>query len=95
TSDASPLVIARAFELDKGTFGQVDGVDSVYVIQLLGISDGDSTTEEARSIEDAFASQLDQGLASDLFQIFVSQVQQSAGVSLNEQALNAVHTNFQ
>ncbi|NCW16425.1 MAG: peptidyl-prolyl cis-trans isomerase [Rhodobacteraceae bacterium] len=95
TSDASPLVIARAFELDEGTFGQVDGVDSVYVIQLLGISDGDSTTEEARSIEDAFASQLDQGLASDLFQIFVSQVQQSAGVSLNEQALNAVHTNFQ
>ena len=95
TSDASPLVIARAFELDEGTFGQVDGVDSVYVIQLLGISDGDSTTEEARSIEDAFANQLDQGLASDLFQIFVSQVQQTAGVSLNEQALNAVHTNFQ
>ncbi|MGB1096856.1 MAG: peptidyl-prolyl cis-trans isomerase, partial [Paracoccaceae bacterium] len=95
TSDASPLVIARAFELDEGTFGQVDGVDSVYVIQLLGISDGDSTTEEARSIQDAFANQLDQGLASDLFQIFVSQVQQTAGVSLNEQALNAVHTNFQ
>ena len=73
----------------------VEGMEQVYVVQPVAITEGNENSEQARSIKETFVTQLDQALANDLFQIFISQLQQSAGVTLNDQALNSVHTNFQ
>ena len=73
----------------------VEGMEQVYVVQPVAINEGNENSEQARSIKKSFVTQLDQALANDLFQIFISQVQQSVGVTLNDQALSAVHSNFQ
>ncbi len=88
-------VVARAFEMNEGEFAMVKGIEQVYVVQPVSITEGNENSEQARSIKRSFVTQLDQALANDLFQIFISQVQQSVGVNINDQALSAVHTNFQ
>ena len=94
-ADIPPSAVARAFELNEGEFGIVERTEQVYVVQTVAITEGDKNSEQARSIKESFITQLDQALANDLFQIFISQLQQSVGVTLNEQALAAVHTNLQ
>ena len=94
-ADIPASVIARAFELNEGEFAMVEGTEQVYVVQTVAITEGNENSEQARSIKKSFVTQLDQALANDIFQVFVSQVQQSVGVTLNDQALSAVHTNFQ
>lgn len=94
-ADIPDSVVARAFELNDGEFGIVEGKEQVYVVQPLAITEGNGDSEQARLIKEAFVTELNQALANDLFQIFISQVQQSVGVTLNDQALNAVHTNLQ
>ena len=88
-------VVARAFEVNEGEIAMVKGIEQVYVVQPVAITEGNENSEQARSIKKSFVTQLDQALANDLFQIFIEQVQKSVGVTLNDQALSAVHTNFQ
>ena len=93
--DIPASVVARAFEVKEGEIALVKGIEQVYVVQPIAIIEGDGNSQQAQFVKESFVAQLDQALENDLFQIFISQVQKSAGVSLNDQALNAVHTNFQ
>ena len=91
----TPLnLIPEAFELNEGEFGLIPGNGSVFLLQLNSVEKGDTVSPNAEASRQQFADKLNQSLANDVFQIYLSEIQKLAGVSLNEQALNAVHANF-
>jgi peptidyl-prolyl cis-trans isomerase D len=93
--DKPPLVVSRAFELALEDIDKVEGVSEIYIVQLKRIKSGDTATEIAKKAKMQISEQLNQSLSSDIFQIYMSQVQQRATVAINEQSLNAVHNSFQ
>jgi peptidyl-prolyl cis-trans isomerase D len=47
------------------------------------------------TIRNALSSQFNATLSNDMYAAFARQIQARAGISLDQQALNAVHANFQ
>ena len=64
-------------------------------VQVLDIQEADVTTEQAVSLQTQIASQLTSSLSQDLIESYLSGIQKRAEISLNQQAINAVHANFQ
>jgi peptidyl-prolyl cis-trans isomerase D len=93
--DTPPLVVSRAFELTLEDIDKIEGASEIYIVQLKGIKPGDTGTEIAANVKTRISEQLNQSLSNDIFQIYMSQVQQRATVAINEQSLNAVHNSFQ
>ena len=55
----------------------------------------DDTDEELTQLRSALEDQAAGDIAQDLYQVLADDVRNRAGISLNQQALNAVHANFQ
>ena len=92
---APPAVLAQAFQLEIKGATAIDGDLSVYLVQVLDINEADATTEQAASLQSQIASQLTSSLSQDLIESYLSGIQKRAEISLNQQAINAVHANFQ
>ena len=92
---APPAVLAQAFQLEVKGATAIDGDLSVYLVQVLDINEADATTEQAASLQSQIASQLTSSLSQDLIESYLSGIQKRAEISLNQQAINAVHANFQ
>ena len=67
----------------------------VVVVTLNAVNAGDVTSEDAATIRNALSSQFNATLSNDMYAAFARQIQARAGISLDQQALNAVHANFQ
>jgi peptidyl-prolyl cis-trans isomerase D len=65
------------------------------IVQLDAINKGDRDSDDTKALRANIEQQFGASLADDLFNVFATQIQQSAGISLNQQAINAVHANFQ
>ena len=63
--------------------------------RLDAINDADPESETAQSLAQSFGDRAAQSVAQDLFRALASEIQSRAGVSIDQQALNAVHANFQ
>jgi len=94
-SSATPAILAKAFELQIGQSEAISDGSDVVVVTLNAINTGDLTTEDADTIRNALSSQFNATLSNDMYAAFARQIQARAGISLDQQALNAVHANFQ
>jgi peptidyl-prolyl cis-trans isomerase D len=94
-SSATPAILAKAFELAIGQSEAITDGSEVVVITLNAIDAGDVTSEDAATIRNALSSQFNATLSNDMYAAFARQIQARAGISLDQQALNAVHANFQ
>jgi len=94
-SSATPAILAKAFELQIGQSEAISDGSDVVVVTLNDINAGDLTIEDADTIRNALSSQFNTTLSNDMYAAFARQIQARAGISLDQQALNAVHANFQ
>lgn len=87
--DAPRQLTTEVFSLEIGEIAIVEGYDGMYVARLSGIRTADSGIEAAiaRSRE-----RNDQVRGSDMFQLFTTAVENSAGVSINQAAINQINT---
>ena len=92
---APPAVLAQAFQLEIKGASAVDGDLAVYLVQVLDIQEADTTTEQAISLHAQITSQLTSSLSQDLIESYLSGIQKRAEIAINQQAINAVHANFQ
>jgi peptidyl-prolyl cis-trans isomerase D len=93
--DTPPLVVSRAFELDLEDMDKIQGVSKIFIVQLKSVKPGNTEADVAKNVKAQISEQLNQSLSNDVFQIYMSQVQQRLNVAINEQSLNAVHNSFQ
>ena len=93
--DAPVQLVTTAFEMEPGEVEILQAEDAAILLRLDQITAPDGDSDEARELKDAFTRQTGQGLAQDITQAFTDALQQSKGISLNSQAVNAVNAQFQ
>jgi peptidyl-prolyl cis-trans isomerase D len=67
----------------------------VLIVRLDDILPADETDPGVIALRGRLSESGRAGLAQDLFQAYVGQLQTQAGVQLDQAAINAVNTNFQ
>lgn len=91
----SPIDIAEPlFALDKGQATVVRGDSGIYLVQLTDILPPDAEDPAAQFLRTTLEQQAAQGLSQDLFGYFAESLLSSAGLTLDQAAINAVHAQF-
>lgn len=91
-----PDFMTRLFELD--TVGEtlvVDGEEGVIVARLDAIAQPGVDDPAVSAQAEAVAERAGQGMAMDIFTAFTQAVQADTEITIDQAAINAVHSNFQ
>ncbi|MEX1233779.1 MAG: peptidyl-prolyl cis-trans isomerase [Roseovarius sp.] len=90
-----PGTIPTIFEMSEGEVRTVDGDARLFIIRLDAASvpqaEGDELNRIRTSLEDSAA----KDIAQDLYQALADDIRARAGITLDQQAIAAVHANFQ
>ncbi|ANT59102.1 peptidylprolyl isomerase [Salipiger sp. CCB-MM3] len=87
-------LLPAAFEMTEGETRALPGDGAALVMQLDGIAPVDRETDASKQLEGLLRDRAANSVAQDLFRAYVTDIQERAGVSIDQQAVNAVHTNF-
>ena len=93
--DLPAPALRAVFEMDAGEVRTLTDGDVAIVLQLTEIVPADAENDELAQLRSSIAEQSAASVGQDLFQAFANDIQQRAGISIDQQALNAVHANFQ
>jgi peptidyl-prolyl cis-trans isomerase D len=96
----APGFLSRVFQMEPGDLAVIDGPvegagPTVLIVRLDDILPADETDPGVIALRERLSESGRAGLAQDLFQAYVGQLQTQAGVQLDQAAINAVNTNFQ
>ncbi len=89
-----PGLINTVFEMEPGNVEVIAAGGRVFVVQLHEILPP-ADTPDAAQLRAAFANQLDQSLASEVFDVFARDVQLRARPQVDQRAVDAVLNSFQ
>ncbi|WP_171176679.1 peptidyl-prolyl cis-trans isomerase [Ruegeria sp. HKCCD8929] len=93
--DGTPIdFMTQVFEMEPGELRVIPGDGSALIVRLDEVLPP-AETEELTQMQNALATQLDQALAQNIFDIYVRAAQTRARPTLDQRALNAVQANFQ
>lgn len=90
-SDTPGQVVEAVFALADGGAEIVDASGKVYIVALSAITPADSASDHASRTREALSAQIGQAMSEDMFQLFTQSIENEAGVTLDNAALNAVH----
>jgi peptidyl-prolyl cis-trans isomerase D len=91
---APSTFLPEIFEMEVGDVRVLPNEDNAIIVRLDAISAADET-DEAYSAEVAtIAETVGEGIAQDIYEFYSRTVQLRTDVQINEQAINAVHSNF-
>jgi peptidyl-prolyl cis-trans isomerase D len=89
-----PTFLRDVFEMEIGNVRVLPNADGAIIVRLDAITAAD-TSDEAYTAEVAsVAESAGEGIAQDIYELYSRTVQLRTDVQVNEQARNAVHTNF-
>lgn len=96
----APGFLERVFAMEPGDLAVINGPDegagpTVLIVRLDEILPTDEDNPNVAALRERLDASARAGLAQDLFQAYVGQLQTQAGVRLDQPAINAVHSNFQ
>jgi peptidyl-prolyl cis-trans isomerase D len=96
----APGFLTRVFQMAPGDLAVIDGPvegagPTVLIVRLDAVLPADETDPGVIALRERLTESGRAGLAQDLFQAYVGQLQTQAGVQLDQAAINAVNTNFQ
>ena len=89
-----PELLTEVFTIEVDTWAVLDDSDGVVLMRLDRVNTADQTTEEAVAAKTAFGEQMSQEIGLDLASAFSAALQEQAGITLNQQVINAVHRQF-
>ena len=84
-------VVAAAFGMAKADLQIIETAGFTGVLQLDSITPPDAAGEDAKAMRAAIDVQARQSIAQDAFTMFSNGLTDSAGISLDQNAINAVH----
>lgn len=95
-TDALPAAgVNDLFGAEPGESVITPDVSTVVIARLDAIVPADETSEDIIALRTRLQAQAANGVSQDLFNAFAADIQQRAGISLDQNAINAVHANFQ
>lgn len=93
-ADTPPSFLEAVFEMTQGEIRVVEGDTAAYLIRLDGIAPPDAEDQELAQRRERLAAATAQSLGADILQAYSGAIEAQAGISLNQAAINAVHTQF-
>jgi len=90
-----PEFIETVFGMDEGTVEVLAGNGRIFVLHLQSIQPPAMDDPDVEQLRTVLQSQAAADVSQDLFQALADDIRTRSGIYLDEQALNAVHANFQ
>jgi peptidyl-prolyl cis-trans isomerase D len=88
-------MLQRLFTLSDGETSVLAGDGVAYALKLTGISAANPSDETSTQMVSAFTDQAANAIANDLFRALSTDIQNRAGVTIDQATINAIHANFQ
>jgi len=92
---APPSLLAELFKMQAGQTRVIEANGFVALAQLETITPGAAEGEDAAALKGAIAAQAEQAIAQDAFVLYTNSLTTGAGITLDNAAINAVHSQFQ
>ncbi|WP_294226666.1 peptidylprolyl isomerase [uncultured Shimia sp.] len=90
-----PQFLTEVFEMEVGELRTLDSPEGLIVVRLNAIEAPATDDPEITSLKAAITAQLSSGISQDVFAAYAQALQTMYPTQINQQALNAVHVNFQ
>lgn len=87
--------LEQVFSMDRPGTKALAQSGGAVILRLDAINAPDLEADDNKVILSALESQVSSGLSNDLFQALARDIQSRVGITIDQQALNAVHANFQ
>ena len=84
--------LSEIFEMGDGEARVISGNDTVVIVVLKDVLPPDLEDDDLKATAERITDQLSAGIAQDVFAAFAQDLQQQAGLTLNQAAINAVLT---
>ena len=95
-SGAPAILALNAFELaNAGDLGSLNTGTNVIIYRLDAVVAPDLTSDESTSLTNVVTRQIEAELEQEIFEAFANAVRARTEIEIKDQALNAVHANFQ
>ena len=88
-------IIVEAFNLSIGEGTVISGDEESFILRLKNISNADLSSDTAKLLVSQLKNQINNSISADIFESFANMARVNSKLDLNENALNAVHSNFQ
>jgi peptidyl-prolyl cis-trans isomerase D len=88
-------LVKQVFDAEPGTMTMLDDTDSVVLVRLDAVLPRKEDADLDGQMREAINAQATNDLSQDIFAAFASDLQTRIGFELDQQALNAVHAQFQ
>lgn len=93
-ADAPETLLPEVFKLAEEAVQVIEAEGFVAVVRLDNILPAATTGEDALAMQEALTAQAGQAIASDAFAAFTAALTANAGITLDQAAINAVHTSL-
>ncbi len=90
-----PEFLTEIFAMDVGELRTLESPDGLILVRLNAVHAPTTDDPEIVSLKAAITAQLSSGISQDIFQAYAQALQTLYPTQLNQQALNAVHAQFQ
>ncbi len=94
-TDLPPGLLSAVFDMEPAQIRVLPGNGQVTLVRLDEVLPVDPEAEETRELANQLREQAANDVAQDLYRALAADIQNRAGVQINQQALNAVHTQMQ
>lgn len=94
-ADAPDGFISAVFGMEAGETKLIEGEGRIWIVRLDEIMPPDRDDQELQQLRQVLAERASNGIAQDMFRILANDIRTRAGIDMDQQALNAVHANFQ
>jgi peptidyl-prolyl cis-trans isomerase D len=89
-----PALVATVFEMAPDTWQVVADEGGALLVHLDAVNAPDQNDGEARALKLSFSQQISQQLALDVQAAFAAELENRAGITLDQGVINAVNANF-
>lgn len=93
-ADAPETLLADVFQMAEGEAKVIEAEGFTAVVKLDRILPAATEGEDALAMQDALAAQARQAISQDAFAAFTDALTAEAGITLDQAAINAVHTSL-
>ncbi len=91
---APQALIAKVFDMQEGEVATVEGTNTLYILRLDAVTPPAPEDSENAQMLALVRQQSSQGIADDLLAAYTRALQNSAGIELNQSAINSVNSQF-
>ena len=91
-----PILMSTVFEMAQiGDFDIVEGARAIHLVRLDEILPPDDTDPDSEFLRSVLSNQANQSMALDIYDAFARELQATAGLELDQAAINAVNSSLQ